>query len=341
MQEQGLNIHRIFNILPHNDVFGGIKSANMLVNLLRDQGIDAFIATPDGGSAQWLVKPAPTLTWEAVRRQVEARDILIFNWMPKVAQWPEAGVSIIHARDHFQEFRGTHRSRYQYWAVSSSVEQRLMQLGIMGKIWRVPSYVDTSIFRPCPKLAGSVAYMPRRGYNIIADVVRRRSDIVWIPIADKSEGEVAELLGKADLFLYPTIGIERDGVSASLSSNVFAVFHRMAQRWRMRVDAAGTLTHPHYSPEGFGLPGLEAMASGAVLVCFEFGAPYLATGNHLTVTTKTIESTIDLVLSDLVLTQATRAAAFETARHWDAAHTWKLLCSALTECIESMPRSYG
>lgn len=292
----------VFEILPHNDIYGGVKSANKIVNLLNRRHREAYVCTPDGKSAEWLVHPAPCLSWEEIQKRVKPSDLLIFNWMPDLDHFRTPGNYIIHARDRFQDFRSS-RVR-NYWAVTTWVKEYLNGLGIYGNIRICTNYVDTSVFKPRGKIPRSIAYMPRRGFEFIRQIVERRTDITWLPIENEPESHVAELLGKAELFLYPTMGVGKE-----------LEFRK--------------------SNEAFGFPGLEAMACGAVLLSFEYEAPYFARNNHLSITPDDIESKVNYIFSHPSLLVTIRTAGIKTAARWNEQLVWSQLRRCLKKCAKN------
>lgn len=295
----------VFEVLPHQMIYGGIKSANNLVNLLQQHGCEAFVCTPDGEPASWLVSPAPCLSWRVAKRCARESDFWIFNWMPDLKRVDPSGEIIIHARDRFQDFRT--RRRVSYWAITSSVNDYLHQQGIQEPIRIVTNYVNQSIFAPSRKIPRSVAYMLRRGFEYLQPIVARKGDIVWLPIENEPEVRVAEILGEAELFVYPTMG---------------------------PTKRAG-------STEAFGNPGLEAMACGAVVLAFEYGAPYMDRTNHLTITPETIEATMDQIFSDPDKLVSLRNAGLATAARWNHEQVWSQFPYQLQRAATRLGASHG
>jgi hypothetical protein len=334
----------VFEILPHNEMYGGIKSANKIVTLLRRSGCEAYVATPNGKPAEWLVHPAPCVTWREVRERVNPSDVLIFNWMPDLERWTSPGIVIVHARDRFQDFRSSIVTNY--WAVTPSTEKYLRRQGVNGEILIVGNWVDISIFKPVQKISRSIAYMARRGFEFIREIVERRTDIAWLRIENESESRVAELLGQAELFLYPTKGLRQargvTGPSAACESWLTKISWYVAHSavrmiGRSRTDHAKSTPFDSSSSdtEAFGNPGLEAMACGAVPLSFEFEAPYFFSDNHLTITPTDIESGIDFMLSHSQVVQTMRAAGLRTAADWNEQLVWRQLCYALEKCTKN------
>ena len=60
---------------PANEISGGIKMAYRHVEVLREAGWEAVIATPDGQAPGWFQSSAPTLDLTAV---TPSEDILVF-----------------------------------------------------------------------------------------------------------------------------------------------------------------------------------------------------------------------------------------------------------------------
>lgn len=338
----------VFEILPHNGIYGGIKSANKIVTLLRQSGYTAYVAVPDGRPAAWLADPAPCLSWEEAQYRAKPNDVLIFNWMPDLGRWKSPGIVVVHARDQFQDFRSS--TVAHYWAVTPSAEEYLRTQGVTGEINIVSSWIDLSIFKPVQKISRSIAYMTRRGFEFIGKIIQRRADVTWLPIENESESRVAELLGQAELFLYPTKGPERVVETAGLNAERDTWLNSQLVRCtlystiptirRLSASLAKYFTPDKYaSTETFGNPGLEAMACGAVPLSFVFDAPYLLPDNHLTITPRTIESGIDFMLSNSRVVQSMKAAGLRTAADWNEQRVRRQLYYALQGCAENDVRS--
>lgn len=335
----------VFEILPHSGIYGGIKSANKIVNLLRNSGCEAYVSTPDGRPAEWLVCPAPCLPWEETQKRVNPSDVLIFNWMPDLEHWTSPGNVVVHAQDLFQDFRSSMVTNY--WAVAPSVEKYLRRQGVNGEIVIVGNWVDTSIFKPAQKIDRSIAYMARRGFEFIQEIVERRTDVAWFRIENESESRVAELLGQAELFLYPTKGprqaVRAMGLSGACDSRLIKKIGRYTARLVARIirgskpdDVTSTLFDNHLSnTEAFGFPGLEAMACGAVPLSFEYEAPYFLPDNHFVITPTDIESGIDFMLSNPEVIQTMKVAGLKTAADWNEQPIWRQLCYALEKCTKN------
>ncbi len=335
----------VFEILPHSEIYGGIKSSNKVVNLLRDFGYEAYVSTPDGRPAEWLVHPAPCVPWKEVQKRADPSDVLIFNWMDDLICWTSPGTFVVHARDLFQDFRSSKAANY--WAVSPSVEKYLRGQGVNGEIVIVGNWVDVSVFKPVRKIGRSIAYMARRGFEFIREIVERRTDIAWLRIENESESRVAELLGQSELFLYPTKGPRQvtgtAGASAAYDSWLTKTIGRHAARVAARLIRGSRPDRAKSSPvdnhlsntEAFGNPGLEAMACGAVLLSFEYEAPYFLPDNHFTITPTDIESGIDFMLSHPEVVQTMKAAALRTAADWNEQPVWRQLCDALEQCTKN------
>lgn len=349
MSDSPSQSNTIFEILPHNGIYGGIKSANKIITLLRRSGYTAYVAVPDGKPAAWLVDPAPCLSWEEAQQRAKPHDVLIFNWMPDVERWKSPGVVVVHARDQFQDFKSS--TVAHYWAVSPLAEEYLRTQGVTGEIVIVSNWIDQSIFKPVQKISRSVAYMTRRGFEFIGKIIQRRADIIWLSIENESESRVAALLGQAELFLYPTKGPERITETDKLNTERDTWLNKrltqvtlnstMPTIRRLGASFAKFISSDkNTSTETFGNPGLEAMACGAVPLSFDFDAPYFLPDNHLTITPGTIESGIDFMLSNPHVVQSMKAAGLKTAADWNEQRVRHQLYDALHRCAENHARSH-
>ncbi len=66
----------------------------------------------------------------------------------------------------------------------------------------VRRFIDTNIFKPKEKVPGTIAYMPRKNNRVVKKVIENfQREFEFIPIEDKTEQEVADILGKAEFYL--------------------------------------------------------------------------------------------------------------------------------------------
>lgn len=72
----------IYYFLPEAGIFGGVKVACQLVDALRGLGVPAVVVTPDGRAPQWFASRAPVIAEAEARARLSERDWRILTWPP-------------------------------------------------------------------------------------------------------------------------------------------------------------------------------------------------------------------------------------------------------------------
>lgn len=72
--------------LPSTGIYGGIKVGFQFADLLDALGVPIVVATPDGNAPQWLVSSAPVLSHQAALAMLGPDDQIIFS-LPHDYQW--------------------------------------------------------------------------------------------------------------------------------------------------------------------------------------------------------------------------------------------------------------
>lgn len=70
----------IFYSVPGAGIFGGIKTAAQFVELLCQEGVSACLVTPDGNAPQWFSCKVPVISAERMRSDWSPADALIFSF---------------------------------------------------------------------------------------------------------------------------------------------------------------------------------------------------------------------------------------------------------------------
>lgn len=219
----------IYYVLPGTGIYGGVKNAFQTVEYLNRAGYTAFVATPEGGHAQWLDSCAKTVPRERLPDLCVSEDMILFSWPPDAdfVSSLKPARKIVHmqgANTPADEQLMLRRDEFEFISHGLHMTQRLLAHGIVAPY--VPLSVSP-VFR-CqdrPKQMNSIAYMPRKNGEAV-DRLRSSvaGDPTWLPISDLPESQVAAILQRADMFV-------------AVSPN-----------------------------EAFGLPPLEAMCSGCCVV---------------------------------------------------------------------------
>lgn len=227
--------------LPDPGIHGGVKVACQFVELLRQLGARAVVALPGGAAPDWFACSVPVVDSEIVLGELAATDWAMLTWPPHYpalkatparlvnhaqgvtnmeAVFADPDVLVLSCWDHSARYIQTHFGR-------STVE-----VGI--------SISDGFFTSGDVAIDNRVAFMPRRGREIVDDCVAAVRDCDFVAIDGRPEGDVARVLKSAGVYLATSVA------------------------------------------EDFGLPALEAMAAGCVVLSVPVrgGMEYLRSGEN-------------------------------------------------------------
>jgi hypothetical protein len=200
---------------PAKEISGGIKLAFRHVEALLMHRQDAVIATSDGIGPTWFSTRAPVISIRQVQRE---SDILVFpennaKLLQHFKDWPNP--KVVFCQNQFMACRGLAGAKcYGDYGVTDILaegrhavefcERRCPSLRIAS----VPAYVDTNTFRPHPAKKLQIAFAPRKRSHeleVIKDLFRGEhpqfSAVPWVPIADCTERQVADILADSAVYL--------------------------------------------------------------------------------------------------------------------------------------------
>ncbi len=215
----------IYYFLPDSGIFGGVKVACQLADLLGGLGIPVIVAFPDGRAPEWFRFSAPVLTDVEARQALGPQDWAVLTWPPdheRLARLP--GRRIVHAQgtDPLMDplFSDPGALVLTCWSFATAYARRLgadpVEIGI--------SITPEFFFDHREKLSNRVAYMPRRGYATARACMRACPRLDFVPIEGLDEEATASVMKASGVFLATARG------------------------------------------EQFGLPALEAMAAGCLVL---------------------------------------------------------------------------
>lgn len=231
-----------YYFLPGTGIFGGIKVGYQFADLLNELGAPCAVVTPDGRAPDWFHASAPTLSEAQALPRITARDSVIFSLPHDYARLRQLSARIVfhcQGTDPLIDpiLHDPHVTLLTGWAQAAKyVRARAGRASVHVGI----SVGDSFFFDGRPKVAGTVAYMPRRGNEITGACRAANAALRFEAIDRVSESEVARILKSCEFFL------------------------ATAER------------------EWFGLPGLEAMAAGCVVLSVPVlgGMEYLRDGDN-------------------------------------------------------------
>ncbi len=225
---------------------GGIRTIFRHIEALRRNGFDAALVKADQSlMPRWFEYDVPMLDSSRGLSLLPDDHVVI----PEIAEVFFRQLRTSRARryvfnqNHFYTYRPfpdaaeAYREYGVHQVLACSHQVKAFVEDFLGyrDVPVVPPVVDARFFQDRPKRL-QIAYMPRKRGEDAAFIRRTLAyafpetrDVPWVPIADKTEAEVAEILAESALFL--------------------SMNHR----------------------EGLGLPPLEAMAAGCLVVGFRGG----------------------------------------------------------------------
>jgi len=235
----------IYYTLPGTGIYGGIKAGFQMVECLRAAGAPACAVTPDGTAPRWFAASVPVMAEAEAWERLEPRDTVMFS-LP----------------DDYSRMR--------------SLAPRLV-FHCQGTDPRIdPILADHEV----PVLTGwpqATAYARARGRDDTTELGIAISDAFLYAGEAKIEGTIAAMprrgaaLVEACRRRYP-----RASIAAIDGEPETAVARRLKSSEIFLATAAG---------EWFGLPALEAMAAGCVVLSVPVlgGMDYLESGANCVV----------------------------------------------------------
>lgn len=230
----------VYYFLPDPGIFGGVKVACQFVSMLLSAGVRAVVALPEGKAPRWFSAAAPVVTHQVALDNVTSSDWIMITWPPDyewLKQFPGRLVCHCQGTDDRMHpiFADTSVPLLTCWKqaqeyVRLQYDRETVDVGI--------AISDDFFFDGSRKEDNRIAYMPRRGYSIARDCMRKVGSQDFIPVDGLHEREAARCLKSSGIFLATAVG------------------------------------------EQFGLPALEAMAAGCVVlsVPVKGGMEYLHDG---------------------------------------------------------------
>ena len=231
-----------YYFLPGTGIYGGIKVGYQFADLLNQLGARTVMVTPDGHAPNWFRASAPTICEADAESRITAQDVRLFSLphdYPRLAARP--GRLVLHCQGTdplINPILADPRvTILTCWPQATAyVRQQAARESIEVGL----HLSDSFYYHGQPKGPGTVAYMPRRGNDLVDTLDLTRRGLHPQPIHGLPENEVARRLQRSEYYL---------------------------------------ATAPR---EWFGLPALEAMAAGCVVLSLPAvgGMDYLCDGEN-------------------------------------------------------------
>lgn len=257
---------RFFLVSPaNNSIFGGIKIINLHAHLLEQAGHEVYIADHCGVNNYWMHKSFKrVISCEKIGLKIDNEDAIICYWNSKVEveifnKYPFNKKYFVALNTQPKvSFNG---EKYLYgediydlsWDAilcsSEYLKDCIKEHNKSPKLIKIGA--DEEIFKPKEKVKNTVAYFDRRG-----SFVEKNKEFLnylglsLVPIKNKKELEVAEILSNSEYFLSITEGLFEPAITG-----------------RDRV-------------EGWNMPAQEAMLSGCAVIGYTAkSAPFMRDDN--------------------------------------------------------------
>ena len=204
----------IYYFLPGRGLFGGVKVAIQFIELLSSLGVRIVAVLPDGRAPQWITARAAVLAEAQVWPHLTADDWLMITWPPDHERLKDQGRLVCHCQgtDKLMDpiFADHSVPILSCW---SQTDDYVHETSGRGTV-RVGIAISDCFFHDGqPKWDNRVAYMPRRGWEIIKACLKANPNLDYQPIDGLDEMAVSRRLKACGIYLATSIG-EQFGLPA-------------------------------------------------------------------------------------------------------------------------------
>jgi GT2 family glycosyltransferase/glycosyltransferase involved in cell wall biosynthesis len=310
---------RIVYVTEDTGVGGGHRDVFEHLNRLRARGHDACLYTL-GEQPSWFPLEAPVRTFadydalSAALAEVDAIKVATW-WMTAAHVWRASiprGIPVYFVQDIETSYYPDHerarhavldsyRPEFRYMTISSWNRERLRELGLDAEL--IPPGIDLDCFRPRPEVE-------RRQDMVLA--LGRSNPLKNLPLTLAAWRSLADPKPELCLFGIEPELVEGEGMRYVESPDDEQVGELFSEA------SVFVQTSVH---EGFALPPLEAMATGAAVVCTDAhgnrdfcvdGVNCLMPGPHV----EEVSAAITRLLADPQLRAQLGRAGIETAQEY-------------------------
>lgn len=228
---------------PASEISGGIKAAFQHVELLREAGLEAIVATADGRRPTWFETSAPICTLDAVA----PGDVLVFPENSPALFKRFASTrqpKLVFCQNPYYAFQGlAGRASYADFGVDAILCPSLTVVRFCGMRFPglpahyTPFFIDENRFVPASAKTLQIACVPRKRaleMGFIHDLFRARypqyAHLHWHVLQGANEATVAKVLGECAVYL-GLARLEAHGMTtleAMAAGCIVAGFHGVA-----------------------------------------------------------------------------------------------------------------
>ncbi len=344
---------KVFVQVPSNSPSGGIKVANQLVNLFREHDYESYVVLPhEAYSADWLIKPAPTINIARMQKLCEDNDIIVDNWPDKdttngtmIAKartkvFYMQGCTFLRSKNLIGDDYFRHKTGYtHFWVVSNDSLEYLKKRYPNAKCpppekwYLVNPYFDfknaEEIIEGMQREDKILAFSRKgRSYIKLARMLYGKKSKFTIISHQFTEKDAYRLYAAHKFFLSTAVGVDP---RKRLIRNMLSLL-RHGDLGRLIWVIA-----PEGRREGFPLPPAEAAMCGSIVIGFAMGGGlewmspttcFLAKDRSYFSLMKKIKEALSA--SDKQL-DAMRENAFRAVSKFNKEHTWQQIKAFLNQ----------
>jgi hypothetical protein len=198
---------------PKTEISGGIKMHYRHVEMLARMGFDAWVGVSDGRN-DWFKSDVRVFNGQTTPEDIVVFPEVLNGGLGELSRIPARGVKVLLCQNQYYMFSETIAKHSlaelnfaKHVTVGRTAQGYLERVFAPHKFDIVPVFVDPALFHAREKQA-RIAVIPRKlpnEYRIIKSIFYLKypalRSVPWDVIAQKTESEVAESLGRATVFL--------------------------------------------------------------------------------------------------------------------------------------------
>lgn len=198
---------------PKNEISGGIKMHYRHVEMLMRMGFDAWIGVSNGQN-EWFKSDVRVFNGQTTPEDIVVFPEVLNGGLGELSRMPARCAKVLLCQNQYYMFSETISNHpltelnfAKHLTVGRTARGYLERVFAPNKFDIVPVFVDSGLFHAREKQA-RIAVIPRKlpnEYRVIKSIFQLKypalRGVPWDVIAQKTETEVAESLGRATVFL--------------------------------------------------------------------------------------------------------------------------------------------
>lgn len=196
-----------YYFLPGTGIYGGIKVAFQFADALSELGVEIVVVTPGGEAPDWFVSQAPIVDRDAALSNLSQTDVVVFSLPHDYEILRRTSASLVFhcqgtdplidpilADDSVTVLTCWQQAR----DYAADFGRQAIDVGI--------SVSDCFFYDGTRKVPNQIAFMPRRGRNIVDECAARVRDFAFLAIEGDHEFVAARKLKKSTYYLATSEG---------------------------------------------------------------------------------------------------------------------------------------